>query len=130
MKRSMATMFFLGACTLQPVVAFATGITGITGDSQPFINMQPSLALTYFIPTEGIFPSRNGDNGAGEQTMGSVRLFAGNFTPGTSAAADGQLKSISNNTALFSLLGTTYGGDGQTTFALPHLGGSTPRSHR
>jgi microcystin-dependent protein len=129
MKRSMATMLFLGACTLQPVVAFATGITGITGDSQPFTNMQPSLALNYFLPTGGIFPSREGVSGAGEQTMGNVRLFAGNFTPGApggSAAADGQLKSISNNTALFSLLGTTYGGDGQTTFALPHLGGSTP----
>ena len=126
MKRSMATMLFLGVCTLQPVGAFATGVTGITGNSLPFDNMQPSLALTYFIPTEGIFPSRNGNNGAMQQTMGNVRLFAGNFTPGGSEAVDGHLMSISQNTALFSLLGTTYGGDGQTTFAVPNLSGSTP----
>jgi microcystin-dependent protein len=129
MKRSMATMLFLGACTLQPIVAFATGITGITGDSLPFTNMQPSLAVNYFLPTGGIFPSRDGDTGAGEQTLGNVRLFAGNFTPGApggSAAADGHLMSISQNTALFSLLLTTYGGNGTTTFAVPNLVGSTP----
>ena len=126
MKRSIATMLFLGACTLQPVVAFAAGITGSTGGSQPFDNMQPSLALNYFIPTQGIFPSREGVFGAGEQTIASVRMFAGNFTPGASAATDGHLINISQNTALFSLLGTTYGGNGTTNFALPDLGGSTP----
>lgn len=126
MKRSMAAMLFLGACTLQPVVTFAAGITGSTGGSLPFDNMQPSLALTYFIPTQGIFPSRDPGPGALEQTLGSVRMFAGNFTPGGVPAADGRLLPIAQNSALFSLLGTNYGGNGTTNFAVPDLGGSTP----
>ena len=52
-----------------------------------------------------------------------VTLFAGNFAPRNWAFCQGQLLSIAQNTALFSLLGTTYGGNGQTTFALPDLRG-------
>lgn len=130
MKRSMATMLLLGACALQPVTAFADGVTGVTGGDQPFTNMQPSLALNYFVPTQGIFPSRDGVVGAGEQTLANVRLFAGNFTPGGESlhavAADGHLFPIAQNTALFSLLGTTYGGNGTTNFAVPNLVGRTP----
>ncbi|MES2683722.1 MAG: tail fiber protein [Pseudomonadota bacterium] len=55
--------------------------------------------------------------------IGEVLLFGGNFAPRGYAQCNGQLLSISQNTALFSLLGTTYGGDGQTTFALPDLRG-------
>lgn len=58
--------------------------------------------------------------------VGEVKLFAGNFAPRNYALANGQLLSISQNTALFSILGTTYGGDGQTTFALPDLRGRAP----
>ncbi len=54
-------------------------------------------------------------------TMAEVRLFAGNFAPRTWAYCAGQLLSINANQALFSLLGTIYGGDGRTTFALPDL---------
>lgn len=53
-------------------------------------------------------------------------MFAGNFPPRGWATCDGQLLSISQNTALFSLLGTQYGGDGRTNFALPDLRDSTP----
>ncbi|MFI1744461.1 phage tail protein [Thalassobellus sediminis] len=53
-------------------------------------------------------------------------MFSGNFAPRGWAFCDGQLLSISQNSALFSLLGTTYGGDGRTTFALPDLRGRTP----
>ncbi|HKP32318.1 MAG TPA: tail fiber protein [Chitinophagaceae bacterium] len=56
-----------------------------------------------------------------EGTIGEIRLFAGNFAPRNWAFCAGQLMSISQNTALFSILGTTYGGNGQTTFALPDL---------
>jgi len=52
--------------------------------------------------------------------LGSVLIFAGNFCPYGYAEMNGQLLPISSNTALFSLLGTTYGGDGKTTFALPN----------
>ena len=66
-----------------------------------------------------------------EGFIGEVKMFAGNFAPRGWAFCDGQLLSISQNTALFSILGTTYGGDGRTTFALPDLRGRTaigPRS--
>jgi microcystin-dependent protein len=58
--------------------------------------------------------------------LAEIRIFAGNFAPNGWALCDGQLMSISQNTALFSLLGTTYGGDGRVTFGLPNLGGSAP----
>ena len=58
-----------------------------------------------------------------EGTIAEIRMFAGNFAPVGWAFCQGQLMSIDQNTALFSLLGTTYGGDGQTTFALPDLRG-------
>ena len=52
--------------------------------------------------------------------LGEIRLFAGNFAVTGWAVCNGALLSISQNSALFSILGTTYGGDGQTTFALPN----------
>jgi microcystin-dependent protein len=55
--------------------------------------------------------------------LGSVLLFGGNFAPRNWALCQGQILAISQNTALFSLLGTVYGGDGRTTFALPDLQG-------
>lgn len=55
--------------------------------------------------------------------IGSVAMFAGNFAPRNWSFCNGQLMAISQNTALFSILGTTYGGDGRTTFALPDLRG-------
>lgn len=61
-----------------------------------------------------------------EGTIGEVRMFAGNFAPRSWAFCDGQLLPISQNTALFSIIGTIYGGDGRTTFALPDLRGRVP----
>ncbi|KZE43354.1 MULTISPECIES: phage tail protein [Brevibacillus] len=61
-----------------------------------------------------------------ESYLGEVRMFAGNFAPQGWALCNGQLLSIAENEALFALLGTTYGGDGQTTFALPDLQGRVP----
>jgi microcystin-dependent protein len=58
--------------------------------------------------------------------VGEIRLFAFNFAPVGWALCDGQLVPIAQNTALFSLLGTYYGGDGKTTFALPNLQGRVP----
>jgi microcystin-dependent protein len=58
--------------------------------------------------------------------IGEIRIFAGSFAPRGWAVCNGQLLAIAQNTALFSLLGTTYGGDGRTTFALPNLQGSAP----
>jgi microcystin-dependent protein len=61
-----------------------------------------------------------------EPFIGEIRMFGGNFAPRGWAFCNGQLLSISQNTALFSLLGTTYGGNGETTFALPDLRGRFP----
>ncbi len=58
--------------------------------------------------------------------MGEIRMFGGNFAPLYWQFCDGRSMSIAENTALFSLLGTTYGGDGQVTFNLPDLRGRVP----
>lgn len=58
--------------------------------------------------------------------IGEIRMFGGNFPPSGWMFCDGQLLPISENDALFTLIGTTYGGDGQSTFALPDLRGRAP----
>jgi microcystin-dependent protein len=62
-----------------------------------------------------------------EGYIGEIRMFAGNFNPRNWAFCQGQLLAISTNTALFSILGTTYGGNGATTFALPDFRGRIGR---
>ena len=101
------------------------GVTGTTGGNQPFTNMQPSLPLNYFINELGIFPSRGDPGPTDFPFLGQLDLFAGNFNVGGAPNASGQLLPINQNTALFSILGSTYGGNGQTTFALPDLRGRT-----
>lgn len=64
-----------------------------------------------------------------EPILGQLMLFGGNFPPRGWAFCEGQLLPISSNSALFSILGTTYGGDGRTTFALPDLRGRAPIHH-
>ncbi len=97
------------------------GATGLTGGGRPFSNMQPSLPLHALIATSGVFPSR--DTGSNAAFLGQVATFAGTTVPSGWADAAGQLLSISADTALFSILGTTYGGDGKATFRLPDLRG-------
>lgn len=63
-----------------------------------------------------------------EAYIGEIRIFGGNFAPVGWAFCDGQVLPIAEYDALFSLIGTTYGGDGQTTFALPDLRGRIPLS--
>lgn len=58
--------------------------------------------------------------------IGEIRLFAGDYPPQGWATCDGQLISINDNNVLYSLIGTTYGGDGQSTFGLPNLAARTP----
>ncbi len=61
-----------------------------------------------------------------DQFVAEIRMFCGNFAPLGWATCDGQILPISQNTALFSLIGTYYGGDGRTNFALPDLAGASP----
>ncbi|UPZ14702.1 phage tail protein [Flavobacterium humidisoli] len=61
-----------------------------------------------------------------EELMGTIKIFAGNFAPKGYMLCAGQLLSVAQNSALFAILGTTYGGNGTTTFALPNLQGVVP----
>ena len=92
-----------------------------TGANQAMNNMQPYLAVTYIIALQGLYPSRSSDN----PFIAEIIMFGGNFAPRGWAYCDGQLLPISSNSALFSILGTTFGGDGRTTFALPDMRGRT-----
>ena len=90
----------------------------------PVDNTQASLALTQGFVMSGVFPPRDGD--AGGAFLGEIFTFAFNFAPGGTLSANQLLPlSISENQAVFSLIGTTYGGNGTTNFALPDLGGVT-----
>ncbi len=62
----------------------------------------------------------------GQPFIGEIRMFGGNFAPTGWAFCNGQLMAISENDTLFALIGTTYGGDGQSTFGLPDLRGRLP----
>jgi len=85
-------------------------------------NMQPYLGINYIIALAGIYPSGNSAN----PFIAEIIMFGGNFAPRDWAFCNGQLLSIASNSALFSLLGATYGGDSRTTFALPDLRGRVP----
>lgn len=61
-----------------------------------------------------------------EPFLGEIKMFAGSFAPRSWALCDGQLLAVAQNDALFSLLGTIYGGDGRTTFGLPDMRGRIP----
>ena len=93
---------------------------------QPLSDDQPSLAVNYLIATTGMTPSsffKSFDETT--ETLGQVVEFAGGSIPAGWALANGQLLPISENQSLFDLIGTTYGGDGVTDFALPDLDGRT-----
>jgi microcystin-dependent protein len=84
------------------------------------------LGLNYIIRIQGAYPTQG--SGANDIAfLGEVKLFAGNFAPNNWAFCDGQLLLINaGNAALFSLIGTTFGGNGQTNFALPDLRDAVP----
>jgi microcystin-dependent protein len=91
------------------------------GNSQPIDNYQASLPVTYLIRTGGLFPA----GGSGVDFIGQIVPFAGNFVPDGFLQANGQEVLINDYPILYSFIGTTYGGDGVTTFALPDLSGRT-----
>lgn len=116
-----------------------------TGGDQPHNNMPPYLTLNYCIAMQGVFPPRSSTNELPQPALerptvsvdseaaimstpyvGETRLFAGNFAPAGWMICEGQLLSIAENETLFQLIGTTYGGDGQSTFGLPDLRSRVP----
>ena len=93
-----------------------------TGGNQSINNMQPFIVINHVIALQGVYPSRSSIY---DPTIAEIMMFGGNFAPRGWAFCDGQLLSISANTALYSLIGTTFGGDGSTTFGLPDMRGRT-----
>ena len=85
----------------------------------------PGLGLNYLISTQGLYPTSSGSGAfpANEQCLSQVVAYAGAQAPQGWAACDGSLVPIESNPALFNMIGTTYGGDGATDFALPDLRG-------
>jgi microcystin-dependent protein len=116
-----------------PVMPFATGAPILVpalanaGGSLPHEQWPPYVKMNYCIATEGVFPSNGGSGSMPDDSMiGDIKIFAGNFQPNGAPFCDGRLLQIMSNQALFSLLGTTYGGDGRNTFGLPDLRGRAP----
>jgi microcystin-dependent protein len=91
---------------------------GAASASVPYNTVQPSLPLQTLIATDGTFPGRVGIHGS-SAFVGQIANFAGTFVPAGWASANVQLLSIADNESLFKVIGTTYGGDGLTNFALP-----------
>ena len=101
--------------------------TNPSGQGQAFNFYQPSLGIQFLIALDGIFPVTFGSTLPEDlAVLSNIYGFAGNFVPRDFAACNGQLLQISQHVALFSLLGTTYGGDGQVTLGLPDLRGRSP----
>jgi microcystin-dependent protein len=101
-------------------------VVDATGGGQPHDNIQPYLTLNYVIALQGVVPSATSTDPAFDAPLvAEIRMVAFGFAPFGWAKCDGQLLNISSNTALFSLLGTYYGGDGKTTFSLPPLQGAS-----
>jgi microcystin-dependent protein len=124
----------VGATTANPVgTQFGEAATTLTTaqlppGGAPVTNDQPSLAVSYIIATQGIFPSQGGASGGFSQstaTLGEIMAFAGNYAPAGWAFADGQTLLDTSNEALFNVIGTTYGSGGPGTFDLPDLDGRT-----
>ncbi|MEM7204845.1 MAG: tail fiber protein [Planctomycetota bacterium] len=105
----------------------APTVTAAAGSGTPFDTMPPFRAVNYIIAIGGDFPQRSGGI-ALNPIIGEIRMFAGNFAPTGYAFCDGSLLQISQYAATFAVLGTTYGGDGRNTFALPDLRGRMPTS--
>ena len=128
-------LVLLGCSSSQPGPAGPQGPAGPAGPAGP---PGPAGAPGNTDPKVTTFIARFGDGGSigTDDTvgggcfqggfLGQVFLFAGNFPPSGAAFAHGQLLPIASNTALFSLLGTNYGGNGTTNFALPDLRGLEP----
>ena len=111
------------AIFLAATVSAASANAALADSAQPFDNLQPSLAVTELMLSNGDFPSRDQPGFASGGTLGFVYDFAGPFLPGNTLAANGQLFPVGQNNALFSLLGKTYGGDAKSTWGLPDLQG-------
>ncbi len=102
-------------------------VVDAAGGGQAHNNIQPYLTLSFIIALQGAVPSPTSTDPAfSTPLVAELRIAAFTFAPLGWTTCDGKLLNISSNTALFSLLGTTYGGDGRSTFGVPNHTGMTP----
>ncbi len=112
-------------------VAMAPASIATVGSGAPHENMQPYVSVSFIIATIGQFPFRNEYSfSPADPYTGEIRMFAGDYVPtngpGSWWPCDGQILRIASVPGLFDVIGTTYGGDGHETFALPNLQGRIP----
>jgi microcystin-dependent protein len=100
----------------------AANTTSSMGGNQPFDRMPPFVVINYIMATAGAYPSPGG-GATVDPFMGSIELFPLNYSLNGWLPCNGQLLPIASNAALFSLLGTTFGGNGVNNFAMPDLRG-------
>ena len=105
------------------ISSLSIGNLSNAGGSQSQNNMQPYTGINYIICMEGLYGSTSG-----ESFLGEVKLTASSQVPNNWVPCNGQILQINQYQALYSLLGTTYGGNGTTNFALPDLRGRVPIS--
>ena len=120
---SSSTVLTLGQMAAHDHGLPGGGVTGVAGGATPVSNAQPSLGLNYLVAVSGVYPSRDTAPFGDQAILGEVVAFADTLVPDGFLPADGRLLQIAQYSALFSLFGTTYGGNGNTTFALPDLRG-------
>ena len=126
-------MLYTSATTVQTSVGLVAATLAASGGGQPHDNMMPSVVMNYCIAEQGIYPPDGDPTGQTEDGyLGEIRIVA--FPCGADGfkvdvekwlPCDGRLLPISGNQPLHGLIGTAYGGDGATTFALPNLNGTT-----
>jgi microcystin-dependent protein len=102
--------------------------TGAAGSSTAFNNAQPTAALTWMICVTGLYPNQGGPSANEEAILGEIRLLSYDGSSNTQGwlPCNGQTLAVAQNQALFSLLSSTYGGNGTSTFQLPDLRGRVP----
>ncbi|HTP79449.1 MAG TPA: tail fiber protein [Bacteroidota bacterium] len=109
-----------------PAVAMSSSTVTSTGSGQSHTNIQPYLAVNYMIAAQGVFPQSSGSVATPDAYVGEIRLAGFDVTPVGWVDCNGQLLSVSTYSSLFGLIGTTYGGDGVSTFAVPDLRSRVP----
>ena len=110
-----------------PLTALASETLTPAGNGQVHDNVQPFTCVNFILSLYGAFPRPGTEASAeGDPYLGEIRIFPFYFFPRGWHYCDGSLLSIGHNTALYSILGTAYGGDGLSTFALPDLRGRVP----
>ena len=108
------------------LTTMSPGSVTASGGGQPHDNMMPYLALNFCMALEGSPPTAGGAASTPQPYVGEVRMLTGSSVPAGWMPCDGQLLAVAGNETLFELIGTTYGGDGEESFALPNLQSRIP----